>query len=96
MVVVAPDSPQRLRQWALPCPAIADPEGTVLRALGQVVDWWRLGRMPGVLVVDRQGMVRWRHQGRSMRDVPTVQQWLAVVRRIQAGEPSARIPRDDA
>lgn len=74
VVVIGPDSRQRLQDYfqrnRLSFVAIADPEGGLLEQWGQVVVWWRLGRMPSALGVDSGGRVVWMHQGRWMSDLP--------------------------
>jgi peroxiredoxin len=53
----------------VPFPGIADPKGELLRRFGQQIIWWRFGRMPSVLLIDRVGRVRYEQRGKSMRDI---------------------------
>ena len=73
-MVVAPDNESRLRQYLqdhpVDCQAIADPDGAVLRALGQQNLWWKMGRMPGFLAINAAGKIVYEHAGQSMRDFP--------------------------
>jgi hypothetical protein len=36
----------------------------------QQVNLWKLGRMPALLVVDKDGIIRYEHYGDSMQDIP--------------------------
>jgi len=73
------------RFWSansIPFPGLPDPERRVLRKYGQQVRLMRLGRLPAVLLVDRQGIVRYVHYGGSMMDIPPVQELLGWVDRV--------------
>ncbi len=84
-MVVAPDSETRLRQYLrehpVECQAVADPDGTVLKALGQDSIWWKMGRMPGFLAINQSGQIVYEHAGQSMRDFPD---WAAAERHVLA------------
>lgn len=60
----------------IPFPGLTDPGHAVARRYGQQVRLLRFGRMPAVLIVDPAGVIRFRHDGRSMRDIPTVDDLL--------------------
>ncbi|MBW2524008.1 MAG: redoxin domain-containing protein [Deltaproteobacteria bacterium] len=60
------------RYWSkhqMPFPGLADPDHRVAKLYQQPVRLLRLGRMPMQLVVDRDGIIRFRHEGGSMRDI---------------------------
>ncbi len=82
-MVVAPDSDTRLRRYLqdhpVPCQAVADPEGALLKALGQETVWWKMGRMPGFLAINQTGRIVYAHAGQSMRDFPD---WAEAERRV--------------
>lgn len=73
-MAIAPDGPRTTsRYWErerIPFPGIADPEHRLADLFGQEVRLTRLGRMPAVLVVDADGIVRAAWYGASMRDIP--------------------------
>jgi peroxiredoxin len=48
-----------------------DPQATVANMLHQQVIWHKLGRMPGLLIVDKQGVVRYAYYSDNMHDIPT-------------------------
>ncbi len=68
----------------MPFPAVADPEHRVADLLGQEVQLLKLGRMPAVLVVDADGIVRAAWYGQSMRDIPSVEEVFAVLDSLSA------------
>ncbi len=73
-MAIGPDSADAFRRfWQehdLPFTGVPDPQKRLLRELKQEVIWWRLGRMPAVLIIDRDGKVVWSHRGSSMQDIP--------------------------
>lgn len=48
----------------------------------QEVNLWKLGRLPAIFVIDRQGKVRYAHYGDSMADIPANETVLAVLDQI--------------
>ena len=89
VVAVAPDPPDRVAAYwtahQIPFRVVADPDGRLLSQLGQEVNWWRLGRMPALLAVGRDGAVVHVHHGRSMRDLPDIDRALAALGVTTAG-----------
>jgi peroxiredoxin len=73
-VAIGPDGPDAFRDYfgrnGLPFTGVPDPGGKLLGLLGQEVNWLKLGRMPALLAVARDGHVAHIHKGRSMRDLP--------------------------
>ena len=51
-------------------PIYYDPKKTVLKKLNQEVNWVKLGRMPGLLIVDTEGTVRYAYYSSNMHDIP--------------------------
>ena len=49
---------------------LPDPKHTVLKRYGQQIKIFKFGRMPAMVIVDRQGIVRFVHYGHSMSDIP--------------------------
>lgn len=90
ILAVAPDDPAAVRAYwereGLPFPGLADPRHAVARAYGQAVRLLRLGRLPTLLVLDRHGVVRFRHDGRSMRDIPPNADLLALLDQLAREE----------
>ena len=83
VLVIGPDGPRAfIRTWqteGFPFPGLADPQHTVADVYNQEVNLLKLGRMPAVLVVDKQGQIRFEHYGESMSDIPLNQEILGVL-----------------
>ena len=47
-----------------------DEDKKVSKMLNQQVKITKLGRMPGLLIVDKQGIVQYAYYGDSMKDIP--------------------------
>ncbi len=86
ILVVGPEKPEAFaRYWQehdLPFVGLPDPTHTVLKLYGQEVNLFRLGRMPAMLIIDREGRVRFVHYGHSMADIPANAEVLALLDRL--------------
>jgi peroxiredoxin Q/BCP len=86
---VGPDSAAKFRAYwdehALPFPGLADPDHEVAKLYQQPFRLLKLGRMPMQLVVDRAGVIRYRHDGESMADIPQGSEILVVLDRFAGG-----------
>lgn len=93
MLVIGPDSAEAFRsfwdQEAMPLIGLADPEHRVADLYGQRVKLLRGGRLPSVLIVDKDGCLHFRHDGGSMQDIPANSKVLAVL-------DSLRVIQDEA
>ena len=65
---------------------LPDPEHSVADLYGQQVKWIKLGRMPALVVIDKQGNVRYLHYGNSMSDIPKNSLILDMVHEIEQSE----------
>lgn len=83
IVVVGPENAQAFARYfaqeSLPFVGLPDPESSVLKLYGQEVNLFKLGRMPAQVLIDKAGIVRWAHYGRSMSDIPPNEEILALV-----------------
>ena len=74
ILVVGPETPEKFRDYweseDLPLTGLPDPAHKVLKLFGQEVNIFKFGRMPAQVIVDRDGMVRYVHYGKSMQDIP--------------------------
>jgi peroxiredoxin Q/BCP len=74
ILVVGPENSNAFANyWAkndLPFIGLPDPKHTVLKRYGQQIKIFKFGRMPAMVIVDRQGFVRFVHYGHSMSDIP--------------------------
>jgi len=88
VLAVGPDSAEAFqRYWAdhsLPFPGMPDPGHEVARRYQQEVNLFKLGRMPLLVVLDQQGMIRYIHRASSMSDIPSNQTLLQVVDEVLA------------
>ncbi|NLE77851.1 MAG: peroxiredoxin family protein [Chloroflexi bacterium] len=86
VLAIGPEGPRAFaRFWAeneMPFPGLADPKHTVADLYGQQVMLLKLGRMPAVLVVDRQGQIRFGQFGQAMSDIPPNADVLALLGRL--------------
>jgi peroxiredoxin len=83
ILAVGPDKPEQfIRYWGnenIPYAGLPDPDHTVARRYRQEVNIFKLGRMPLVCVVDKNGRIRYVHYGMSMSDIPPNETLLAVI-----------------
>ena len=73
VMVIGPEKPQVFADWwrehDMPFTGLADPEHRVSKLYGQQVKIFKLGRMPAQLIIDKNGMIRYKHYGTSMGDI---------------------------
>ena len=86
IVVIGPEGAEEFKQfWKdkhLPFIGLPDPQHSVLKRYGQEVNLFKLGRMPAQVVVDKQGIARFVHYGKSMSDIPSNDEILALLDRM--------------
>jgi peroxiredoxin len=74
ILAVGPDGPKAFqRYWEsekLPFIGLPDPRHRVANVYKQQVKLFKLGRMPMLSVVDKDGFIRYSHFGNSMSDIP--------------------------
>lgn len=74
VIAIGPESARAFAEWwqehRMPFTGLADPDHSVSKLYGQQVKIFKLGRMPAQLIVDRNGMIRYKHYGDSMSDIP--------------------------
>lgn len=58
---------------------LPDPQHTVLKAYGQEINLFKMGRMPAQVIVDREGQARYVHYGHEMSDIPPNGELLALL-----------------
>ena len=75
--------------WArqkLPFPGLSDSQHVVADRYGQEVKLLKFGRMPALMVLDKQGRVRFAHYAEDMRDYPTIQELYDVLEQLAQQE----------
>lgn len=74
ILALGPDGPNAYRRYweseKLFFVGLPDPKHTVANLYNQEVNLFKLGRMPALLVVDKEGIIRYEHYGDSMQDIP--------------------------
>lgn len=88
LVTVGPDSASAFRAYwktqKLPFIGLPDPGHAVALRYKQEVNLFKLGRMPLVTVLDRDGLIRFAHYGASMSDIPSNAELLDVIDQLNA------------
>ncbi len=86
IMVIGPESPEAYKAYFekenLPFIGLPDPKHEVLKLFGQKVNLFKLGRMPGQIIVDKLGNVRFIHYGHDMADIPANDEILALLDQI--------------
>ena len=86
ILVIGPEGPRRFKQvWeeqGYPYLGFSDHRHTVADLYGQQVKLLKLGRMPAMLIVDKQGVIRFVHFGDNMADIPKNDDVLALLGRL--------------
>lgn len=96
ILAVGPEGAAQFRRfWEthdLPFFGLPDPLHSVLKLYGQEVNLMKLGRLPAQVIIDRQGIARYVHYGKSMSDIPPNDELLALIDSINeasyAGQPA--------
>ncbi|NMC54621.1 MAG: redoxin domain-containing protein [Chloroflexi bacterium] len=87
ILAMGPDGPLGFkRYWAeheIPFIGMADVKSKMSDRYYQEVNLFKMGRMPAVFVIDRQGMIRYAHYGDSMKDIPENQEILDVIDQLE-------------
>ncbi len=68
----------------LPFIGIPDPEHRVAVLYRQEVNFFKLGRMPLMCIVDAEGYIRYAHYGASMTDIPNNDTLLRVLDQLHS------------
>jgi peroxiredoxin len=64
-------------------PIYSDPDDSVAKiVLNQEFKILKLGRMPALLVVDKNGIIQYAHYGDNMHDIPENDEVLQVLKNI--------------
>ena len=83
ILVIGPEGPDSFsRYWReneLPFIGLPDPRHTVLKSYGQQIKIFKFGRMPAQAIIDKQGLVRFIHYGKSMSDIPSNEELLRII-----------------
>lgn len=65
-------------------PVYYDQTKKVPNLLKQEVNPLKLGRMPALLVVDKEGIIQYAHYGDSMQDIPKNEEIFEVLKKLKS------------
>lgn len=86
VIVVGPEGPEQFKSYwqdkDLPFIGLPNPDHSVLKLFGQKVNLFKFGRMPAQVIVDKQGIARFVHYGKSMSDIPGNEELISLLRKI--------------
>jgi len=90
ILVVGPDSAKSFARYfsenQLPFLGLPDPKHSILKLYGQEVKLFKFGRMPAQALIDKDGIVRYVHYGKSMSDIPSNEELLALIDEVNSTE----------
>ena len=90
IIALGPDGPNAFRRYweeeHLPFVGCADIKSVVASQYHQQINWLKAGRMPALLIIDKEGQIRFRQYGESMSDIPEVTQLFKILDELNAAE----------
>jgi peroxiredoxin len=96
VLVISPEDAAEVQAYwqreALPYPGLIDPGHAVANRYGQEVNLLKLGRMPAMVVLDRQGVVRFEHHAFGMQDIPANSKILGLLDELNRAWGSELVP----
>lgn len=88
ILCIGPDSPKAYqRHWnenKLPYIGLPDPKHKVADLYGQEWNLFKLGRIPALMLVDKNAQIRYQHYSSSMADIPENSLILAMLDKINS------------
>ncbi|MAT43079.1 MAG: thioredoxin peroxidase [Anaerolineaceae bacterium] len=88
ILTLGPDGPRAFkRYWEendIPYIGLADIKSKIADSFSQEVNLFKLGRMPALFVIDKEGIIRYAHYGDSMSDIPENSEVLEVIKQIKS------------
>lgn len=86
ILVVGPEGGEAFRSYwerhDLPFTGLPDPKHSILKLYGQQIKMFKFGRMPAQAIIDKNGIVRYIHYGKSMSDIPDNDELLNIIEKI--------------
>ena len=86
VIAVGPEDAKTFAHWwhehEMPFIGLPDPDHTVSKRFGQEVKLLKLGRLPAQLVIDKKGLIRYKHYGSSMSDIAENSEIFAELDRL--------------
>jgi peroxiredoxin len=88
VIIIGPEDDRAFKEFWLrekmPIPGIADPQHVIAKLYGQEVKILKMGRMPALFVIDREGLMRFRHHGKAMSDIPQNGDVLNLLKKLNS------------
>ncbi|GIV66813.1 MAG: hypothetical protein KatS3mg047_1206 [Bellilinea sp.] len=86
IIALGPDGPRAYKRfWEeenMPFIGIPDIKSKIADRYYQEVNLFKMGRMPAVFVIDKDGIIRYKHYASSMSDIPENEEVLKVIDQI--------------
>jgi len=86
IIVVGPEGAEAFKSYwdenRLPFFGLPDPRHSVLKLYGQQIKILKFGRMPAQAIVDKKGILRYIHYGKSMSDIPENAELLKIIDKL--------------
>lgn len=86
VIVVGPEGPEKFKDYwqanQLPFVGLPNPDHSILKLFGQEINLFKFGRMPAQVIVDKQGVARFVHYGKSMSDIPKNEELFFLLEKI--------------
>ncbi len=83
IIAVGPEDTESFADYwhkeQMPFIGLVDHKHEVAHVYGQKVNPLKLGRMPALFVIDREGKIRYQHFGNSMSDIPKNEEILSLL-----------------
>ncbi len=74
VLIIGPENSDAFKKYwerkSLSFIGLPDPDRSVLNLYGQVVNVFKLGRMPAQMLIDKFGILKFVYYGNSMADIP--------------------------
>ena len=91
VIAVGPENAKSLsaywRREKIPFIGIPDPAHIIAKQFGQEVNPFKMGRMPALIVIDKEGRIRYEHYGASMSDIPSNEHILSLLDELNKEAP---------
>ena len=100
ILIIGPEDAKKFATYFakndLPFTGLPDPNHSVLKKYGQELKLFKFGRMPAQMLIDKQGIARFVHYGKSMSDIPATDEIVAMLDEINGGSLIANLEVQDA
>lgn len=86
IIIVGPESKEAFQEYFkhhdLDFIGIPDGKSNLLKLYGQEIKLFKLGRMPGQVLIDKEGTARFVYYGHDMMDIPKNQEVLEILQTL--------------